>query len=130
MANTEKKVTKRENLEAIIEIINASDAENAEELAAVIEKIIEQDAKKAAKAKERAAEKKAEGDELRAQIQGLITTEYQTADAIVEQIGDPEVTKAKVVNRIGQLVKLGIVQKDEVKIGDNKRMAYKLADAE
>lgn len=129
MANTEKKVTKRESLEAIIEIINASEVENADELAAVIEKIIEQDIKKAAKAKERAAEKKAEGDELREKVATLLTTEFQSAQALTDAIGDAEVTKSKVIARLKQLVDAGIAVKEEQKIGDKKCMAYKLAAA-
>ena len=86
---------------------------------------------KAAKAKERAGEKKAEGDALRAEVAAHITTEFQTADDITALVeGFEDVTKAKIVARLAQLVKAGIVVKEQVKTEDGRKvMAYKLADA-
>ena len=86
---------------------------------------------KAAKAKARAGEKKAEGDALRAEVAAHITAEFQTADEITALVeGFEDITKAKVVARLTQLVNAGIVTKEQVKVGDRKVMAYKLADAE
>jgi predicted transcriptional regulator len=58
----------------------------------------------------------------------LLTDEYQSAEAIAEQIDDPEVTKAKVVARLTQLVKAGVADKEQVKAEDGRKiMNYKLA---
>lgn len=98
--------------EALVEFIN-------KEIAAI-------DAK-AAKAKERAAEKKADGDALRETVFGVLTTDAQPIDDIVAAIADEDVTKAKVTARLTQLVKAEKAVKEEVKVGDRKVMAYRLA---
>lgn len=123
----EVKVTKAEKLQMIKAIVEASDAEEKVMLVETIDTILAQDANKAAKAKERAAAKKAEGDALRATVQGILTEEFQSAQAITDAIGDEEVTKAKVIARLKQLVDSGVAVKEEQKIGDKKCMAYKLA---
>ena len=99
---------------------------DAEEIAFIETQIAALD-RKAAKAKERAAAKKAEGDELRAEVQAILTEEFQSAQAITDAIGKEDVTKAKVIARLKQLVDTGVAVKEEVKIGDKKQMAYKLA---
>lgn len=84
--------------------------------------------KKAEKARERAAEKKAEGDELREQIYGLLTEGYQSADEITAQINDEDISKSKVVARLTQLVKAEMAVKEQQKTeGGRKVMMYKLA---
>lgn len=123
----EVKVTKAEKLQMIKAIVEASDAEEKVMLVETIDTILAQDANKAAKAKERAAAKKAEGDALRATVQGILTEEFQSAQAITDAIGDEEVTKAKVIARLKQLVDSGVAVKEEQKIGDKKCMAYRLA---
>ena len=70
---------------------------------------------------------KAEGDELRAAVQAVLTQELQTIDAIVEQIECEDVTKAKVTARLTALVKAEVARKDTVKEGSRKIMAYALA---
>lgn len=123
----EAKVTKAEKLQMIKAIVEASNAEEKVMLVETIDTILAQDANKAAKAKERAAAKKAEGDALRATVQGILTEEFQSAQAITDAIGDEEVTKAKVIARLKQLVDSGVAVKEEQKIGDKKCMAYRLA---
>ena len=94
-----------------------------------INKQIEMIDNKSAKAKEKAAEKRAEGDELRAVIKSVLTNEYQTVDAITAQIEGEDITKAKVVARLTQLVNNGEAVKEQGKSEDNKKvMMYKLAD--
>ena len=122
----EVKVTKVEKLDMIIAIVNASDSEDKVMLVEQLETIKTQEINKAAKAKERAAAKKAEGDALRATVQGILTEEFQSAPAITDAIGDEEVTKAKVIARLKQLVDSGVAVKEEQKIGDKKMMAYRL----
>ena len=123
-----KKVTKKENYEMLMEIVENSNSEMKAELVDFITKQIESIDAKAAKAKEKAAEKRAEGDELRAAVKAVLTEELQTAETILGQIEGEELTKAKIVARLTQLVKNGEASKEEVKTEDNKKvMAYKLA---
>lgn len=129
MEKEEKRITKRDNYEALKEIVEKSNVENAEMLVEFINKQIEMIDNKSAKAKEKAAEKRAEGDELRAVIKSVLTNEYQTVDAITAQIEGEDITKAKVVARLTQLVNNGEAVKEQGKSEDNKKvMMYKLAD--
>ena len=122
----EKKITKKDYFAMVAEIVDNSNAENKDELMEFIEKQVEALDKKAAKAKERAAEKKAEGDALRDKVEAVLTNEVQVIDQIVEAIGDEDVTRNKVVARLTQLVKADIAVKEEVKNGSKKVMGYKL----
>lgn len=129
----EKKITKKQVFEAIIGAVKEMDKVGEIDTAVVVETLetaIAQIDAKAAKAKERAAEKKAEGDALRAEIQGLLTDEFQTADDITAQINSEDVTKAKVVARLSKLVEAKVAVKEQVKVGDRKLMGYKIAGAE
>ena len=129
MEKEEKRITKRDNYEALKEIVEKSNVEKAEMLVEFINKQIEMIDNKSAKAKEKAAEKRAEGDELRAVIKSVLTNEYQTVDAITTQIEGEDITKAKVVARLTQLVNNGEAVKEQGKSEDNKKvMTYKLAD--
>ena len=84
---------------------------------------------KAEKAKARAAAKKAEGDELRAIVASVLTTEPMIAEDVLAAItGVEDLTKAKVIARLTQLVKAGEAVKTEVTIDGKKRMAYSLAE--
>lgn len=124
-----KKVTKKENYEMLMEIVENSNSEMKAELVDFITKQIESIDAKAAKAKEKAAEKRAEGDELRAAVKAVLTEELQTAEIILSQIEGEELTKAKIVARLTQLVKNGEASKEEVKTEEGKKvMAYKLAE--
>lgn len=124
-----KKVTKKENYEMLMEIVENSNSEIKAELVEFITKQIESIDAKAAKAKEKAAEKRAEGDELRAAVKSVLTEELQTAETILSQIEGEELTKAKIVARLTQLVKNGEASKEEVKTEEGKKvMAYKLAE--
>lgn len=83
---------------------------------------------KAGKARERAAKNKTAGDELRAEVLAHITDELQTADTITAMVeGFEDITKSKVVARLTQLCKNGDIVKEQVKVGDRKQMAYRLA---
>ena len=103
-----KKITKKENYEILKGIVLEANVENADELVAFLDKQIVSLDNRAAKAKEKAAEKKAEGDELRAVVKAVLTDDFQTADDIAAQIEGDDVTKAKVVARLSQLVKIDI----------------------
>ena len=124
-----KKVTKKENYEMLLEIVENSNSEIKAELVEFITKQINSIDAKAAKAKEKAAEKRVEGDELRAAVKSVLTEELQTAETILSQIEGEELTKAKIVARLTQLVKNGEASKEEVKTEEGKKvMAYKLAE--
>ena len=100
---------------------------DAEEIAFIDTQIAALD-RKAAKAKERAAAKKAEGDELREKIYNVLTAEPQTIAQIIAAVGIEDLTSAKVSSRLGQLVALEKVSKAKVKNEDgDERMAYYLA---
>lgn len=106
--------TKRENFVAIVEFLESNGA--ATELVETIENEIAIGDRKAKKAAERAAAKKQAGDELRETVLNVLTSDLQGIDEIVEAIGDEEVTPGKVRARLTQLVDLGEVVKEMVKV--------------
>ena len=109
--------------------VEGVEVENKEDLLTFIDRELELIENKSVKAKERAAEKRAEGDELRAAVKSILTTENQTIDEIFGQIEGEDLTRAKIVARLTQLVKTGEAKKEEVKSEDGKRiMVYALAD--
>lgn len=122
MAN-EKKMTKREVFEALKAI-----PENAEFVEFLDAQIAQLDAR-AEKAKERKAKKAAESDALKQKIAEALTEDLQTADEITEKVadGDEEITKAKVVARLSQLVKSAVADKTQVKVDGRRIMAYAIA---
>lgn len=122
----EVKMTKAMWFEAIKAVVEASDVEQKDEMVEFIDAQVEALAKKAEKAKERAAAKKVEGDELREVVRAILTDELQAIDDIVAQIEGEDVTKAKVTARLTQLVKAELAEKDQIKVGDRKVMAYRL----
>ena len=121
------KMTKKDYFAQIKAIVAGADVEGKDELIAFVNKQVEMLDAKAAKAKERAANKKAEGDELREVIATVLTDEFQTADEITAQVEGEDITKAKVVARLTQLVKARIAVKEQIKVDSAKKMAYKLA---
>lgn len=137
MANTEKvvKLTKKDFYAAIKEFIVMSEETkvgdlDTEEVLAFIDKTVEQIDNKAAKAKEKAAEKKTEGDELFKTVIEALTEELQTIDEITEAIiattGNEEITKSKVTARLTKAVNADMARKEQVKKESRKVMAYAL----
>lgn len=100
-------------------------------LAAWAEKKIAQLDHKAAKARENAAAKRAEGDELAAAVLNAVTDEFQTIADIAANIDGEDVTVSKVAYRLNAAAKEGKLEKGEVVIeGDGKKrrvVAYKRA---
>lgn len=125
----EKKMTNAQ----MFELIKETCADN-EEIVAFCDKQLESLANKAVKAAERAAAKKAEGDELRAVIASMLTNEPQTGEDIAAAIevaeGEEPITKQKVVTRMSQLVALGQAAKTEITVEVDgkakKKVAYTL----
>lgn len=123
----EVKMTKTMWFEKIKEVVEVAEPEYKDEMIDFIDKQLEMLAGKAEKAKERAAMKKAEGDELRAVIKSILTEELQSIDAIVDQIEGDEITKSKVTARLTQLVKAEEAVKESITVDKRRIMAYKLA---
>ena len=140
-----EKMTKRNVYEALINYANSGVMAYAgdegdvivstEALAAFAENEIALLDKKAAKAKERAAQKRAEGDELTDAVRAAMSTEeFETIADIAARIEGEDVTVAKVQYRLTQLVKNGEAVKEQVTIpgGEGvkarKVMAYRLTD--
>ena len=122
-----KKLTKKDYYGMLKEIVLTSDVDNKEELEAFIDRQVEIIDNKAEKAKERAAEKKAEGDELRAAIKSVLTEDYQSADDILAQLEGDDLSKAKIIARLTQLVNNGDAEKAQAKTEDGKKfMTYRL----
>lgn len=122
-----KKLTKKDYYGMLKDIILTSDVDNKEELEAFVDRQIEIIDNKAEKAKERAAEKKAEGDELRAAIKSVLTEDYQSADDILAQLEGEDLSKAKIIARLTQLVNNGDAEKAQAKAEDGKKfMTYRL----
>lgn len=128
----EKKITKKEYYTMLRDIVRGdsnSEMTNSQyELIEFIDKQIEAIETKAEKAKEKAAEKKANGDELREVVQSVLTDEYQTIDTIASQINGEDVTKAKITARLTSLVKAGLATKSDLRNEETGKTqkAYKL----
>ena len=113
-----EKITKRDKLTAIIEAAKAG-AEfscGADVIIAFCENEIELLDKKAVKAKERAAAKKAEGDELTEVVATVLTDELQAIADITAQIEGEDVSVGKVQYRLRMLAETGRAEKGEIKI--------------
>lgn len=134
-----EKMTKRNVYEALINYattgVMAYDGNEVsiEALAAFAENEIALLDKKAVKAKERAATKRAEGDELTAVVRQVMSTEeFEPIADIAARIEGEDVTVAKVQYRLTQLVKTGEAEKEQITVpgGEGQKarkiMAYKL----
>ena len=117
---TDKKTTKREFYENIIDAFNAGATCDlaTEDVIAFCENEIALLDKKAAKAKERAAEKRAANDELTDIVKDALTDEFQTIADIAAKVAetDAEATVHKVTYRLGQLVENGVAEKTDIKV--------------
>lgn len=122
----EKKITKTEYFAEIRAIVEASDAANKEQLIEFVDTQVAQIAAKAEKAKARAAEKRATGDELKAAIAQVLTDEYQNLDTIAAQIDGEDVTRAKISARVSALVREGVAEKAPIKTDGKTAMSYRL----
>ena len=116
----EKKITKREMFEAIKAGCTTGEWTVSDtEVAEFCENEIALLDKKAAKAKERQAEKKAAGDELTDVIKSVMSKEeFEVIADIAAKVAEivEDSTVAKVTYRLGQLVKNGEAENTDVKI--------------
>ena len=113
-----EKITKREMFDAIIEAAKGAEFKfTADDVITFAENEIALLDKKAVKAKERAATKRAEGDELTAVVRQVMSTEtFEPIAEIAARIEGEDVTVAKVTYRLTQLVKNGEAEKSELTI--------------
>ena len=119
-----KKMTKKEYFEAIIKVL--SEDNHTDLINFCQDQIVLLD-NKSKKAKEKAVEKKANGDALRQLVQDALTQEYQTISEIYSKIGNQEqYSKAKVTSRLTQLVKAGLADKTDIKTENRTVKGYKL----
>ena len=132
---TTVKVTKRERYEsikALVEAVGAVEGIDTDGIVAFCDKEIAALDTRAEKAKERAAEKRAEGDELQAAVLAALTDELASRQEITDRIEGEDVTLAKVGYRLTALVKQGLAVKEEIAVtgedGKSKKVAaYRLA---
>jgi len=132
MATVNEKVTKvtKKNVLNVLYTLIEDDFEvqdggvtvTAEDLRNYIDTTLDQLNAKNEKAKERAAKKRAEGDELLAVVEGLLTDEYQTGDEIASQIADADVTRPKVTARLTKLIRANKAHKAEAKTEEGKKV--------
>ena len=138
-----EKMTKRNVYEALINLATTGNLEyktaesvvtvTGEALQAFAENEIALLDKKAVKAKERAATKKAEGDELTEAVRAAMSTEeFEPIAEIAARVEGEDVTAAKVSYRLTSLVKSGEAVKEQITVSGGegqkarKIMAYKL----
>ena len=84
-------------------------------------------AAKAEKAKARAAEKRAQGDELYAAVLECVGSELITAEAVLDMLEGEDLTVAKVRARLSQGVKNEVLVKETVKTDGKNKVHYKKA---
>ena len=119
-------MTQREFYEFATNVFATVDVEGKEDAMAYIAKATAALDAKNAKAKERAAEKRAASDAMRATIADVIGTEPMTIPDIMAAIETeyPDVTPAKVVSRMKALVESEVVTKATIKVDGRKLTAY------
>ena len=122
MENTTKKITKRENIESLLALLDVAEEKGIENfdydvLRVYCENEIVLLEKKANAAKIRAEKARVEGDELRDRIFELIPTDdFITIPAIEKALNNEDITPQKITSRLGQLVKLNKVERGTVTI--------------
>lgn len=86
---------------------------------------------KAEKAREKAAEKRAKGDDLRIQVYNALDENCATAEVILARLqeveGREDLTVSKVRARLTQLVQSGAAIKEQIKVNKRVKVAYKVA---
>lgn len=117
-------MTKKEMYNVIADVFATVERPEKEDILAMVAKEIESLDRKSVKAREKAAEKKAAGDALRDTIEGMLNDEPMTIADILDQLGDENLTPAKVTARMTQLVKADKAVRHTVKVEGRKLTAY------
>lgn len=138
-STTTVKVTKALVLKAIMALVSeamkngevisfqSGEVVSASDITSYCETTLTQLDNKKAKAVVAAAKKRAESDEIRKVVYGVLekATEALTPDEIAEIIDDENISKSKVVPRLTALVNEGLVEKTVLKAeGGKKKTAY------
>lgn len=116
----EDRITKRDVLIALIEAIDAGDVEindsriTLDDIKDYAEEAIIQIDMKNERSRIRSLEKRREIDKLRADVKAALTDEFQTGDQILAKIEGDNITKAKVVSRLSDLIKHNEAIKDNI----------------
>lgn len=116
------KITKRTVLESLIEAVNDGTINldnypaSAEDVRAYAENEIALLDRRAVKAKERAAEKKAEGDELTEVVYDALGDEFEPIADVLARIEGEDLSAGKVGARLRKLVEMGRAEKGELKV--------------
>ena len=130
MTNTTEKITERKIYTAIVE--GTFEDLDVDTVVAWAEKKIAQLDHKAAKAKENAEKRKAEGDALTEMVLASLTTEFEPIAEIASRIEGDDVTLSKVSYRLNAAYKAGKIEKGEVVLtgekGKRKVVAYRAMD--
>lgn len=117
---TTVKVTKKDYFTKVIDLLNGAldfgfnPDEDVDAVIAFCEKEIETLDKRAAKAKETAAAKRAANDELYDAVAAVLPAEFTSIDEITSLVNIPEITRAKVANRLNKLAAAGVAVKGEI----------------
>lgn len=113
-----EKITKREMYVAIAEMMETGECKYpADAVKEFCENEIALLDKKAAKAKENAAKKKAESDELTETVYATMNdAEFEPIAVIAGRIEGEDVTVSKITYRLTQLVKNGRAEKQEITV--------------
>lgn len=129
------KITKKDRFASIKALCEAIGAMDGFDIAGIMEfcdkEVALLDAR-AEKSKERAAQKRAEGDELQAAVYAVLTDEPMTRDQVFEALGDTDASIAKVGFRLNALAEAGKANKVTVSVVNeagktSKKVAYSLA---
>ena len=131
----EKNYTKAEKYEMIKTILGGVEGDNVEMLIEFVENEQAALGRKAAKAKEKAAERKTEVDDLGNAVLAVLTAEPASREDIFNAVEFDDITIAKVGARLTRLVDLGLAVRDEVKATSasgkkTTRKVYSLAPTE
>lgn len=110
MTNNVEKITKKEKYLALVELLKSVEADKM--FIELCENEIAAIDKKSNKAKERAAEKKAEVDELYNKVEAVVrdAEDALSINDIVLAVGE-DATAAKVVNRLKKMVDADLIEK-------------------
>lgn len=134
MSDTIKKITKRQQYNVLLNLVDYAEEHGAQlhdedteitfdTLRDFINHEIELLDSRAASAQKRAEEKREKGDILRENVYNVLSDDtYMTIDEIVTAVNDPDVTRNMVTSRLTQLIKLNRVVKDTISVdaGDGK----------
>ena len=121
MANTVK-VTKKDYFTKVIDLLNGAldfgynPDEDVDAVIAFCEKEIATLDKRSAKAKETAAAKRSANDELYDAVAAVLPADFTSIDGITALVDFPEVTRAKVANRLNKLAAAGVAVKGDISV--------------